>query len=249
MIEEINGQIDPQQLSALSVTIKESITAKQGRLRREYDLLWRKIDREQVQTCIDATRTDEGEETYSRPTLPDGTPQYIAPTITVRQTPEELKIQQDHLHDLDRQINGLKQQKDEIDGILSSDDIDTQKQWLRENIDHYFAELLRSFDQDIKTKTAEHPHPVVMSININQVALLALCIQPSLCNSISSEKKDHILKAFIAEYRLSLKADQPQAATTMLNRARTLGLLRSTKSDQERQERKLLYFLQHLPTT
>lgn len=206
-------------------------------LRAAYDRLTCLYTRQQIAVQVANQRSDVF--TEPRVTEPDGTR-----VIVVSDTTEVKELPKDTRNEIDAKILKLRGREKDMKALLSQDD-QTKQTWLKSSVDNCFKLLLLAYAVD-KNLPRERHEPIV--VNTNEQALLALVIYPDLCPSFEPEIREIILAKFITNQRKILRADNYEAALTMIQRARRLGLIPLERNSINEQERRLLYFLTTLGT-
>lgn len=229
-------QFDVRHELELAVIEEELVT-----LRAAYDRLTGLYTRPQIAVHVAPQRSDVF--TEARMTEPDGTRIIAVSDVTeFQEQPEELP--KDTRNEIDAKILELRVKEKYMKALPTQDDT-TKEIWLRKSIDNYFQQLLVAYMADGNQSRDRHAAIVV---NTNEQALLALVLYPDLCPSYDSERKKRILEKFTSDQKKILRADTPQAAITMIHRARRLGLIPLAIDEINGQERRLHYFLTTLPT-
>ncbi len=201
-------------------------------LRAAYDRLTCLYTRPQIAVHVAPQRSDVF--TEARMTEPDGTR-----IIAVSDTTGVEELPKDTRNEIDAKILELRAREKYMTALLSQDD-QTKQTWLKRSVDNCFKLLLLAYVVD-KNLPRERHEPIV--VNTNEQALLALVIYPDLCPSFEPAIREIILAKFITDQKKILRADKPEAALTMIHRARRLGLIPSALNEMNDQERRLHYFL------
>ncbi len=236
-LERVEGALDQKQFELRHELEIALIEEELVTLRADYDRLTWLYTREQIAVQVANQRSDIF--TKPRVTEPDGTR-----IIVVSDTTNVEELPRDTRNEIDAKILALSARKKDMTALLSQDD-QTKQTWLKSSVDNCFKRLLLAYAVD-KNLPRERHEPIV--VNTNEQALLALVIYPDLCPSFEPEIREIILAKFITDQRKILRADNYEAALTMIQRARRLGLIPLEISAINDQERRLLYFLTTLPT-
>ena len=231
-LERVDGVLDQKQFELRHELEIALIEEELVTLRADYDRLTWLYTREQIAVQVAKQRSDIF--TEPRVTEPDGTRiVLVSDTTNVEELPKDTR------NEIDAKILKLRAREKDMTALLSQDD-QTKQTWLKSSVDNYFKHLLLAYAVD-KNLPRERHVPIV--VNTNEQALLALVLYPDLCQSHEPDEKKRILEKFVTDQKKILRADNPEGALTMIQRARRLGLIPLEITAINDQERRLHHLL------
>ena len=231
-LERVDGVLDQKQFELRHELEIALIEEELVTLREDYDRLTWLYTREQIAVQVAKQRSDIF--TEPRVTEPDGTRiVLVSDTTNVEELPKDTR------NEIDAKILKLRAREKDMTALLSQDD-QTKQTWLKSSVDNYFKHLLLAYAVD-KNLPRERHVPIV--VNTNEQALLALVLYPDLCPSHEPDEKKRILEKFVTDQKKILRADNPEGALTMIQRARRLGLIPLEITAINDQERRLHHLL------